>query len=159
MPVATQPTGAGAPTDGTLTFATGRFRPGHYTASLLDGAGAVLSRSPFWVKSPTARARVFTSRRVYRVRRPIVVRWRDAPGERWDWVGVYTRGANPNIAYYLRWGYTHASIAGHHTLDRTPGYYGYGPQPWPLKPGRYSVYLLRDDGYAIIARGAFRVVK
>ena len=158
-PIAVQPTGAGAPTDGTLTFALAHVKPGHYRASLIDGAGAVLSRSLFWVKSRSARARVFTAERVYRVGQPIVVRWRDAPGERWDWVGVYPHGANPNIAYYLLWGYTSASIAGQRTLDRTPGYYGYGPNTWPLAPGRYSVYLLRDDGYVIIARGAFRVVK
>ena len=158
-PLVKQPTGAGAPTDGTLTFATSRFAPGHYRVSLLDASGTVLSHTFFWTKAKATRARVYTAKRVYRVGQPIVVRWRNTPGERWDWVGVYSRGANPNVAYYWLWGYTFASIAGHRTLDRAQPYFGYGPQPWPLAPGRYSVYLLRDDGYAVIARGVFRVVK
>lgn len=158
-PVAVQPTGAGAPTDGTLTFATRHFRPGHYKASLINADGKVLSHSAFWLKAATTGPRVFTARRVYHVGQPIVVEWRDTPGERWDWVGVYDRGADPNVAYYLLWGYTFASIAGQCTLDRTRPYFTYGPQPWPVKPGRYSVYLLRDDGYSIIARGTFRIVK
>ena len=158
-PVAEQPTGAGAPTDGTLTFATNRLAAGQYRACLLDATGKVLSRSAFWVKAAGTRPRVFTAKRVYRVGQPIVVQWRATPGERWDWVAVYDRGADPNVAYYRLWGYTFATIAGHCTLDRTPPYFGYGPQTWPLQPGRYSVYLLRDDGYSIIARGAFTVVK
>ena len=156
---AKQSTGAGTPTDGTLTFATGQLKPGHCTVSLLDAAGKVLSYRAFWVKAKGAHARVFTAKPVYQVGQPIVVQWRNAPGERWDWVGVYDRGADPNVAYYWLWHYTDASIAGHCTLDRTPPYFSYGPQPWPLKPGKYSVYLLRDDGYSIIARGAFRVVR
>jgi endonuclease/exonuclease/phosphatase (EEP) superfamily protein YafD len=158
-PVAEQPTGAGAPTDGTLTFATNRLAAGQYRACLLDATGKVLSRSAFWVKAAGTRPRVFTAKRVYRVGQPIVVQWRATPGERWDWVAVYDRGADPNVAYYRLWGYTFATIAGHCTLDRTPPYFGYGPQTWPLQPGRYSVYLLRDDGYSIIARGVFTVVK
>ena len=158
-PVALQPTGAGAPTDGTLSFATSRFAPGHYRASLLAANGSVLSHTFFWVKARATRPRVFTAKRIYHVGQPIVVKWRDTPGERWDWVAVYDRGADPNIAYYRLWGYTFASIAGHCTLDRTQPYFGYGPQPWPVKPGRYSVYLLRDDGYSVIARGAFTIVK
>ena len=158
-PVAEQSTGAGAPTDGTLTFTTKGYAPGHYRVALLDADGTVLSHTFFWTKATTTRPRVFTAKRVYHVGQPIVVRWRDTPGERWDWVGVYDRGANPNVAYYWLWGYTFASIAGHCTLDRTPPYVSYGPQPWPLKPGKYSVYLLRDDGYSVIARGVFRVVK
>ncbi|MGZ4198686.1 MAG: endonuclease/exonuclease/phosphatase family protein, partial [Thermoleophilia bacterium] len=158
-PIAVQPTGAGAPTDGTLTFATSRFKAGHYRVSLLDQNGTVLARDAFWAKAPRTHARVFTAKRVYRVGQPIIVRWRNTPGERWDWVGVYDRGADPNVAYYRLWGYTFASIAGHCTLDRSQPYFGYGPQAWPLKAGKYSVYLLRDDGYAVIARGAFRVVR
>ena len=50
-PLAEQPTGAGAPTDGTLTFATSRFAPGHYRVSLLDADGTVLSHTFFWTKA------------------------------------------------------------------------------------------------------------
>jgi endonuclease/exonuclease/phosphatase family metal-dependent hydrolase len=158
-PVAEQPTGSAAPTDGTLSFATRGLRPGHYRVSLRDGAGAELAHCWFWLKAPRAQPRVFTARRVYKVGQPIVVEWRDTPGERWDWVAVYDRRADPNVAYYYLWGYTFATIAGHCTLDRTQPYFGYDPQPWPLKAGTYSIYLLRDDGYSVICRKVFRVVK
>ena len=158
-PVAVRPTGAGAPTNGTVTFSTSGLKPGHYWVSLRDASGRTLTRDAFWAKARVTPVRVFTSKRVYRVGQPIVVQWRNTPGERWDWVGVYDRGADPNVAYYWLWGYTSATVAGHCTLDRTPPYFGYGPQTWPLAPGDYSVYLLRDDGYSIIARGVFRVVK
>ena len=111
------------------------------------------------MKQKDAGPRVWTAKRVYHVGEPIRVRWRDAPGNRWDWVGIYRRGANANFAYYLLWGYTHASIVGVSTLDRTAPSFGYGPQPWPLKAGKYSVYLLRDDGYYRLAWRAFRIVK
>ena len=159
MPIIVKPTGPDAPTDGTLTFATAGLSPGRYLVTLRDGTGAALAHCTFWLKAPRTQPRVFAARRVYKVGQPIVVKWRDTPGERWDWVGVYDRGADPNVAYYYLWGYTYATIAGQCTLDRTPPYVSYGPQPWPLKAGTYSVYLLRDDGYSIIARNVFRVVK
>ena len=59
----------------------------------------------------------------------------------------------------MLWGYTRASIAGQAILDRTPPSFGYGPQPWPLAAGNYSVYLLRDDGYHVLARNVFRVIR
>jgi hypothetical protein len=77
------------------------------------------------------------------------VRWWNAPGNRWDWVGVYERGADPNVDPYLTWFYTRSSIRGAGMLDaRAEG-------PWPLPPGRYSVYLLADDAYDILARTGF----
>ena len=79
------------------------------------------------------------------------VRWWNAPGNRWDWVGVYERGADPNVASYLTWFYTRSTIRGRGTLDAASS------GPWPLPPGRYSIYLLADDGYDILARTGFLV--
>ena len=86
-----------------------------------------------------------------RVGEPIRVRWANAPGQRWDWIGVYERGADPNVAYYLTWFYTEASIQGNGLLNEA------SEGPWPLDPGRYSVYLLSDDGYEILAGAPFRI--
>ena len=158
-PVVRQAFAAGLPTDRTVSYATRGWPAGHYRVSLSDGMGTELAHCWFWLKAPRTPPRVFTARRVYKVGQPIVVQWRDTPGERWDWVGVYDRGADPNVASYHLWGYTSATIAGDCTLDRTAPYFGYGPQPWPLNAGAYSVYLLRDDGYSVIARNVFRVVK
>jgi endonuclease/exonuclease/phosphatase family metal-dependent hydrolase len=147
--VASQPTG-GDP-DGTLAFPTSTWQPGAYEAVLLDAAGAELSRIPFWVSEPGAVPEISTGKSTYHVGEPIDVSWRDAPGERWDWVGIYRRGANPRKASYLLWTYTGASIEGDATLDES----AYGP--WPLPAGKYSVYLLRDDGYKLLAGAHFTI--
>ena len=147
-PVADVPT-AGA-TDGSMAIATGDWIPGAYEA-LLKAGDAVLSRIPFWVEAPGDRAHASTTRTSYRVGEAIHVRWWNAPGERWDWIGVYPRGADPNIDTYLTWFYTHAAIQGAGVLDAD----SFGP--WPLQPGRYSAYLLADDGYRVLARAGFNV--
>ena len=72
----------------------------------------------------------------------------NAPGERWDWLGIYHCGANPVVAYYLMWRYTHAAIDGTFRM---------GARPVPLPRGRYTVYLLRDDLYVKIAGANFVV--
>ena len=61
------------------------------------------------------------------------------------------RHADPNVASYLTWFYTRSTIQGSGRLDAD------SEGPWPLPPGRYSVYLLADDGYQVLARHAFRV--
>jgi hypothetical protein len=147
-PVADVPT-AGA-TDGTIPIATDDWNPGAFEAMLMSG-DVVLSRIRFWVEAPGDRAHVSTTRATYGVGEPIRVAWSNAPGERWDWIGVYPRGADPNIDTYLTWFYTHAAIQGSGTLDAD----SFGP--WPLPPGRYSVLLLADDGYRVSARTAFSV--
>ena len=147
-PVAHVPT-AGA-TDGTIPIVTDDWTPGEYEA-VLQGGDAVLSRIRFWVEAPGDQAHVSTTRANYGVGEPIHVTWSNAPGERWDWVGVYPRGADPNIDTYLTWFYTHTAIHGSGTLDADSS------GPWPLPPGSYSVFLLADDGYRVLARARFTV--
>jgi hypothetical protein len=136
--------------DGTVSFSTTGWASGDYMVELRTGS-AVLSHIPFWVQAPGSHPSITTSKATYAVGEPVPVRWRNAPGERWDWVGVYQRNADPLVASYLTWAYTKASIAGTATLGGT----AYGT--WPLKPGHYSVYLLADDGYDILARAVFSV--
>ena len=136
--------------DGTVPVTTDGWEPGTYVALLMDGS-SVLSRMRFWIEAPGDGPHVSTAHRVYGVGEPIAVRWWNAPGERWDWVGVYERNADPNVASYLTWFYTRSTIQGSGTLDADAA------GPWPLQPGRYSVYLLADDGYEIVARQAFVV--
>jgi hypothetical protein len=140
----------GGRVDGTVSFSTAGWSAGAYRAELRDGAN-VLSGIPFWIEAPGAHPSITTSKATYAVGEAIPVAWRNAPGERWDWVGVYQRGADPLEASYLTWAYTQASIAGTATLGGT----AYGT--WPLKPGRYSLYLLADDGYDILATATFTV--
>ncbi|MEO8422897.1 MAG: endonuclease/exonuclease/phosphatase family protein [Actinomycetota bacterium] len=147
-PLADEPIPGGV--DGTVSVSTDGFEPGTYVALLMDGS-SVLSRTRFWIEARGDGPHVSTSHRVYRVGEPIPVHWWNAPGSRADWVGVYERGADPNVDSYLTWFYTHSSIEGSGTLDADSA------GPWPLPPGRYSVYLLADDGYEILARQGFVV--
>ena len=148
--IAQQPT-MGA-SDGTATFSSVSWSPGAYQAVLVGTSGTSLSRFDFWVEAPGTEPSIQTSEATYAAGEPIDVTWQNAPGERWDWVGVYKRGGDPLVDYYLLYVYTRASIDGSATLDADSV-----AGTWPLPPGRYSVYLLKDDLYVKIAGAAFTV--
>lgn len=169
--VATQVTGAGAPTDGAVRFSSGPWVPGAYEAALLSPADEVVSRSPFWLYAPGSRAEVAVGKAVYRVGETVDVSWRNAPGMRWDWVSIYAPGnadeKNPvaqncnaggcTNSRYLVWLYTGATVEGSAVLDATTAFAGV--REWPLKPGTYEVQLLLDDGYRAAASSArFKIV-
>jgi hypothetical protein len=139
-PVADVPTGGG--TDGSLSIPSDGWDPGSYDVTLTDASGTELARSPLWIRAPGQAPQLSMSRPVYREGQALRMRWIFAPGERWDWFGVYKRGANPNVAYYKEWGYTGATVQGSAVIDADAN-----GGPWPLPPGRYSVYLLQDDSY------------
>jgi endonuclease/exonuclease/phosphatase family metal-dependent hydrolase len=147
-PVADEP--VAGEIDGTVTLGTSGWEPGTYEALLMDGT-SVQARTRFWVEAPGDGPHVATSSHFYRAGEPISVRWWNAPGERWDWVGVYERHADPNVDPYLTWFYTRSTVKGRGTLDAD------SEGPWPLPPGRYSVILLADDGYDVLARHGFVV--
>ncbi len=138
-----QPTGGAL--DGTLSFATDLLEPGSYDAVLRDAGGAEVSRIAFWLEAPGSGPAVSTGKTEYAVGEPIDVRWSNARGERWDWIGIYRRHRDPHVANYLLWLYTGSTVEGQAVLDR------YANGSFPLPAGRYSVYLLRDDGYALMA--------
>jgi endonuclease/exonuclease/phosphatase family metal-dependent hydrolase len=147
--IADVPTGAVG--DGTASIDTGAWAAGRYVAELADASDARIAKIPFWVKEPGAGPTVTTGKHRYGVGEPIDVTWANTKGERWDWVGIYKRGADPLVAWYLDWAYTRARPGGTLTLDQD------SEGPWPLKAGRYTVYVLRDDGYRAVARADFRV--
>ena len=142
---------AGARGIRTVRFSSRRWAAGAYAAVLLGRDGHVRSRFPFWVATPGAKPVVRTTKPVFAVGEPVGVTVKNAPGDRWDWLGIYHRGADPLVASYLQWRYTHAAIDGTFRL-RPSGIFAV-----PLTPGRYSVYLLRDDLYVKIAGANFVV--
>ncbi len=154
--------------DVTLTFPTGAVSPGAYQALLLNAGDTVLSRSPFWLYAAGTSPRVRTTQDVYEVGEPIRVRWRAAPGYRFDWMGVYAPGRGPaqnaedcnagscGNGHYLLYHYTDTRIQGSALLgpDSFPGY-----RTWPLKVGTYEIRLLMDDGYRLLAiSNSFKIV-
>jgi hypothetical protein len=142
---------AGGPGISTVGFSSAGWKAGAYAAVLKAPDGRVRSRFPFWVAAPGAPPVVRTTKPAFAVGEPVGVTVKDAPGDRWDWLGIYHRGANPLVASYLLWRYTHAAVDGTFTLRPS------GTFAVPLTPGRYSVYLLRDDLYVKIAGASFTV--
>ncbi|MEK7284198.1 MAG: hypothetical protein AAB249_10340, partial [Acidobacteriota bacterium] len=156
--------------DGRVVFSTARLAPAAYEAALIDDAGAIVSRSPFWLYAPGTPAIVTTAKSEYRPGEDIRVSWANAPGMRWDWLGIYKPGdsdGSPQATScdtyncggnqrYLLYEYTRAAIEGTTTFTAAsaPGWV-----TWPLAPGMYEIRLLLDDGYrSIAASEPFRIV-
>lgn len=134
---------------GTAEIDTSELEPMPYEIQLHDANGTVLAAAPIWFQEAGAGPTVATEKPSYRVGEPIVVTWYGAPGSRWDWVGTFER--NDGAGAYINYEYTKATVAGEATIDAS------SPGPWPLEPGRYSVYLLPDDSYKIVATNEFVV--
>ena len=145
---------ASDPSSGAWPLPTTELPSDAYEVVLLTDGGLELSRIPFWLVSAGTAPEVSTARRNYEVGESIEVSWENAPANKWDWVALYPRGANPNIAWYKDWLYTDATVTGSVTFDGTPN-----ARKWPLPPGQYSVYLLEDDSYNKIASSDFAVVR
>jgi len=124
------------------------WAPGSYEIALLDGAGNVQATSQTWVAEAGAGPTMTVDPSIAEGD-PIDVTWNAAPGNRFDWIGIYRRGADPNVAYYLLWTYTGATIEGAATLD------GDAEGRFPLPPGKYTAMLLVDDAYEAVATADF----
>jgi endonuclease/exonuclease/phosphatase family metal-dependent hydrolase len=142
---------AAAGTDGELSFDTTGWTAGSYDVALLDGADTVLSMTRGWIRDLGAGPTIATGSPTYSVGDPIDVHWSNVRGDRWDWIGIYRRGADPYVAWYLLWIYTDARVEGTVMMDRA------SVGPWPLDEGRYTVYILRDDGYQALAGADFEI--
>jgi endonuclease/exonuclease/phosphatase family protein len=150
--VATESTSGGG-TDGTIAFDTSAVEPGSYEVVLVDPSGTERSRIGVWVKEPGAPPEISTGSSTYSVGQPIDIHWTNAPGNRWDWIGIYRYHRDPLVRYYLLWTYDGSSIAGTTKIGKVD----HGNRTWPLEPGRYSVYLLQDDSYRKLAGSDFEV--
>ncbi len=87
----------------------------------------------------------------YKAGDPIHASWRDAPGSRWDWIGIYARGGDPLVDSYLYYVYTGQTVAGSVVVDET------GEGDWPIPAGKYDAHYLLDDGYVSLASAPFTV--
>jgi endonuclease/exonuclease/phosphatase family metal-dependent hydrolase len=141
-----------APRDGTRVFETAGWPPGAYRAVLRDASGGTLSAFSFWVQAKDAKPEVTVAKPRYATGEPIVVTWRNAPGNRWDWVGVYRASTDPERESSLLWSHTETAIDGRAVLDSTNEGEG-----WPLLPGDYVACLLYDDSAKVLASVPFTV--
>ena len=151
-------TGGTGSSDGLVTLSTKSLDPGAYEVALVSTDGIVLSRSPFWVYEPGAGTEVAVTGSSAKAGDPIRVTWRNAPGNRWDWLGIFkattaavpTDGSIPDDSGdYLLYEYTDTAIEGKGSFSKASQE---GSASWPLPPGRYEVRLMLDDGYRTVAR-------
>jgi endonuclease/exonuclease/phosphatase family metal-dependent hydrolase len=163
--LASQAAGTTGVTNGQVTFETARLPATTLSVKLRAGNGKVLARTPVWVARRGAKVRLILGRTSLKAGGPVVVNWRNAPANRWDWIGVYkASAADPNTDSYLIWQYTGGAEAG--TVHRMPagtmvldGGSATQGSPWPLPPGKYVVYYLLADAYTAVARASFTVTK
>lgn len=134
-----------------VVFATADLVAGAYEVVLLDGSGQLRSAAPVYVMAADGRPSVSVGSPL-KSGQAIEARWAGAPGNRWDWVGVYAEGTDPERRQPLLWRHTRAAVVGSVSLDRTAEGDG-----WPLRPGAYRLYLCEDDGYRALASAAFIV--
>jgi hypothetical protein len=136
-----------------VAYPTRDLARGPYEVALLDRSGRLVSSAGFWVASGVPRPLILPQRERVKVGEAVEVRWEEAPGCRWDWVGVYPDGAVPEKAGQpLLWRHTGALVAGATRLDAEAEGEG-----WPLRPGSYRVHLFEDDAYTSLAAARFFV--
>jgi hypothetical protein len=132
---------------GDMALPTKDLAPGAHEVTLLDLSGRSVSTAGFWLAGPEARPSVTLERDRLKAGEGIAVRWTEAPAFRWDWVGVYAEGVEPEAdGQPLLWRHTRATVAGATRLDATAEGEG-----WPLAPGAYRVCLFEDDAYQPLA--------
>ena len=122
---------------------------------------------PFWVYAAGTPPSLRTSKEVYEVGEPIRVRWRAAPGYRFDWMGVFSPGRGPaqnaedcnagtcGNGHYLLYDYTETLIQGSALI----GPASFAGCTWPLKVGTAEDACLMDDGYRLLGiSNTFKIV-
>lgn len=117
---------------------------GDYDALLVGEDGAVLRRNAFTISVPGAKPEIEAVGASARIGEPIRVRWRHAPGDLRDWIGLY-RAGETDVSRYLGFIYTEAAFAGEASFlpDTADG---------PIEPGDYELRLLHDESYVVLAK-------
>jgi endonuclease/exonuclease/phosphatase family metal-dependent hydrolase len=133
----------------TIPLSTIGLAPGHYDALLVGEDGAVLKRAAFTVAVPDARPAIEAVAPRVRPGAPIEARWRNAPGELRDWIGLY-RAGEVDVTQYLGFAYTEAAFEGVARVVPEEAHR-------PLPPGEYELRLLADETYVTLASARFEV--
>ncbi|MDZ7770496.1 MAG: endonuclease/exonuclease/phosphatase family protein [Woeseiaceae bacterium] len=128
---------------------TGRLRLGAQT--IVPGRYNVVLKTPttgdemtgrFQVLERNATPGVGVATGTYAVNEPIDVSWTNAPGNRNDYIAVFGAGNEQ-----FTWRYIGAEPEGRLLIGNSTLHSG-----WPLAPGTYTVRLLEDDGYTVLAK-------
>jgi exonuclease III len=118
---------------------------GRYRVILEDSERRIVSRNYFWVLPADAGPVIDSVNETYAQGESLLLAFRNAPGNRYDWAVIYPEGSTDRDAY-LAWAHIDARIEGEMTLDAP-----HTVADWPLPPGRYVARLLADDGFELLA--------
>ncbi len=115
--------------------------------------GPALQRD-FWVLGRAAEPAVEPERAAFHAGEAIRIRWRDAPGNRNDYVAIYAADAASDPEVMLAYAYVDARPEGAMLLDDFVTY-----DSWSPAPGRYLLRLMKDDGYEVLAESELFVIR
>jgi endonuclease/exonuclease/phosphatase family metal-dependent hydrolase len=130
-------------------FGTRSLGAGAYRAALLGRRGEIQASSAFWVLPRSAQPRIAATQGSFASGEPIRLPWRNAPGNKLDWIGIFRAGP---LDVYDYLGFSYLGALPHGSVGFAPG-----DLYTKLKPGRYVAGLFLDDGYSLLARTTFRV--
>jgi hypothetical protein len=116
---------------------------------LVGEDGRVLKRNAFTIFAANARPEIVAVQARVRTGAPIRARWRNAPGDLRDLVGIYKAG-EVDVSQYLGFVYTEAMFAGEVIVPP-------GDEHPSLAPGEYELRLLHDESYVVLASARFTV--
>jgi exonuclease III len=134
---------------GSVDFGTGGLAPGAYVVALLDATDKELARAPFWLVAREGAVALTLDKQRYAPGETITATWSNAPGNRYDWLGIYKKdeACDDNYLYFF---YVNGTVAG--SLGLTKDLVGNA-----LEPGSYELRLELDDGYSRLAALPFDV--
>src|SRR5262245_53450316 len=148
-PLLTMPTNDGTDRRSVVVLGSVLLKPGAYDAALLNADGKELARAPFWMEAPGTLPTLSLDQPSYGDTEKIVANWKNAPGNRRDWLGIYKAG-DPDQQNYVAFVYTGAAIDGTATFDDSV-------IGGPLEAGDYEMRLMQDDAYLALAATPFSV--
>jgi endonuclease/exonuclease/phosphatase family metal-dependent hydrolase len=133
----------------TFVLGTQKLIPGAYKAILVDSNNRELNKVPFWVIAKGELPALTVSQKSFKEKEPITVRWKNAPGNKWDWIAIYKAGQS-DVENYLTYLYINASIEGELVFDDQV-------LENPLEKGEYELRLLSNDSFIELANTTFSV--
>ena len=133
---------------------------GTYALTLSGANSITIATSTFVITDSLATPVVTLKKTIFNGNEPITVSFKNAPGNRFDWIAIYPKVTNLKDEYgrpstenkYLKYSYTRAKTTGTITLNkRSEG------DVWPLPAGDYEIHLLKDDGFESLAETPFTI--
>jgi len=149
MPLVSLASNNGTDRSSSVDFGTGGLAPGAYVVALRDQAGQELARAPFWLVARDGAASLSLDKQSYAPGETLTATWSNAPGNRYDWLGIYKKDEAADNSY-LYFFYVNGAVAG--SLGLTKELLGDA-----LPPGSYELRLELDDGYSRLAAATFEV--